>query len=454
MEEYADLFDTSRPGRTNVIQHEINTGNNSPIALKPYYRRSPLEKEFIKEEIDRMLKENIISPSDSPWSAPVVVAKKKNGKFRFCVDYRQLNQITIKDQYPLPRINDLLDTFGKAKYFSTLDLTCGYWHVEVKPKDRKKTAFITNEGLYEFNVMPFGLTNAPATFQRLMNKIFKPYLNKFVVIYLDDTNIFSSTFEEHLQHLRKVLNEIGKSELKLQPDKCHFGKTTLSFLGHIISKNGIQPDPAKVSAVEHFPIPTNLTILRGFLGLASYYRRFIKDFAKIATPLHQLMRKDQSFTWTTEHQEAFEELKSRLTSAPILIYPDFEKPFVLYTDASSFGLGAVLSQKTNDGKEHVVAYASKRTDNTQKNYFATELECLAVVWAIQLFRPYLQSNIPFTLVTDHSALKGLINKPKLSGKLARWITTLNEYNFKVEHRKGRLHSNVDPLSRHFQEKVT
>ena len=287
-----------------------------------------------------------------------------------------------------------------------------------------------------------------------MNKIFKPYLNKFVVIYLDDTNIFSSTFEEHLQHLRKVLNEIGKSGLKLQPDKCHFEKTTLSFLGYIISKNGIQPDPAKVSAVEHFPIPTNLTILRGFLGLASYYRRFIKDFAKIATPLHQLMRKDQSFTWTTEHQEAFEELKSRLTSAPILIYPDFEKPFVLYTDASSFGLGAVLSQKTNDGKEHVVAYASKRTDNTQKNYFATELECLAVVWAIQLFRPYLQSNIPFTLVTDHSALKGLINKPKLSGKLARWITTLNEYNFKVEHRKGRLHSNVDPLSRHFQEEVT
>jgi len=222
-----------------------------------------------------------------------------------------------------------------------------------------------------------------------MNKIFKPYLNKFVVIYLDDTNIFSSTFEEHLQHLRKVLNKIGKSGLKLQPDKCHFGKTTLSFLGHIISKNGIQPDPAKVSAVEHFPIPTNLTILRDFLGLVSYYRRFIKDFAKIATPLHQLMRKDQSFTWTTEHQEAFEELKSRLTLAPILIYPDFEKPFVLYTDASSFGLNVVLSQKTNDGKEHVVAYASKRTDNTQKNYFTTELECLAVVWAIQLFRPYL-----------------------------------------------------------------
>jgi hypothetical protein len=326
--------------------------------------------------------------------------------------------------------------------------------VEVKPKDRKKTAFITNEGLFEFNVMPFGLTNAPATFQRLMNKIFKSYINKFVVIYLDDTNIFSNTFEEHIEHLRKVFDKIRESGLKLHPKKCHFGKTTLNFLGHIISKNGIQPDPAKTMAVKEFPIPTNLTELRGFLGLASYYRRFVKDFAKIAAPLHQLMRKDQPFIWTTEHQEVFEELKSRLISAPILIYPDFEKPFILYTDASSFGLGAVLSQKVEDGKEHVVAYASKRTDNTQKNYYASELECLAVVWTIQLFRPYLQSKIPFTLVTDHSALKGLFNKPKISGKLARWIMTLNEYDFKIEHWKGRIHSNVDPLSRYFQQEVT
>ena len=219
-----------------------------------------------------MLKQNIISPSDSPWSAPVVVAKKKDGKFRFCVDYRQLNKVTIKDQFPLPRIDDLLDTFGKAKYFTTLDLTCGYWHVEVKPEDRKKTAFITNEGLYEFNVMPFGLTNAPATFQRLMNKIFRSHINKFLVIYLDDTNIFSETFEEHLQHLKITFDIIRKSGLKLHPNKCHFGKTSLAFLGHIIGKNGIQPDPAKIVAVQNFPIPTNLTILRGFLGLASYYR--------------------------------------------------------------------------------------------------------------------------------------------------------------------------------------
>jgi deoxyuridine 5'-triphosphate nucleotidohydrolase len=443
--EYHDLFDNEIPGKTDIIQHEINLEDTKPIALKPYYRRSPLEKEFIQDEIDKMLRQGIIKPSDSPWTAPVVVVKKKEGKLRFCVDYRQLNKVTTKDQFPLPRIDDLLDTLGKAKYFSTLDLASGYWQVEIKPEDRPKTAFITTEGLYEFNVMPFGLTNAPATFQRLMNKVFKNQLNKFVIIYLDDTNVYSTTFEDHLLHLRIVFDKLRQSGLKLQPSKCHFGKTSLAFLGHVISKDGIKPDPAKISAVKNFPKPHNLTVLRGFLGLASYYRRFVKDFAKIAAPLHQLMRKDQPFIWTTEHQEVFEELKHRLISAPILIYPDFDKPFILYTDASSFGLGAVLSQKAEDEKEHVVTYASKRTDNTQKNYYASELECLAVVWAIQLFRPYLQSNIPFTLVTDHSALKGLFNKSKISGKLARWIMTLNEYNFKIEHRKGRIHSNVDPL---------
>jgi len=340
--EYQDLFE-EQPGKTKLIQHEINLEITHPIALKPYSRRSPLEKEFIQDEIDRMLKQGIISPSESPWSAPVVIVKKKGGKLRFCVDYRQLNKVTKKDQFPLPRIDDLLDTFGKAKYFSTLDLASGYWQVEIKPEDREKTAFITNEGLYEFNVMPFGLTNAPATFQRLMNKIFKEQLNKFVVIYIDDTNVFSTTFEKHLIHLRTVFDKLRINGLKLQPSKCHFGKTSLAFLGHIIGKDGIQPDPNKVSAIQQFPIPTNLTILRGFLGLASYYRRFVKDFAKKAAPLHQLIRKDQPFIWTEKCQEAFEQLKQHLISSPILIYSNFEKPFFLYTDASSFGLDAVLT---------------------------------------------------------------------------------------------------------------
>jgi len=251
-----------------------------------------------------------------------------------------------------------------------------------------------------------------------MNKIFKEQLNKFVVIYIDDTNVFSTTFEKHLIHLRTVFDKLRTNGLKLQPSKCHFGKTSLAFLGHIIGKDGIQPDPTKVSAIQQFPIPTNLTILRGFLGLASYYRRFVKDFAKKAAPLHQLMRKDQPFIWTEKCQEAFEQLKQHLISPPILIYPDFEKPFFLYTDASSFGLGAVLTQKDNEKKEHVIAYASRRTNEHERNYYATELECLAVVWAIQHFRPYLQSNIPFTVITDHTVLTTLFNKPNISGRLA------------------------------------
>jgi len=302
--------------------------------------------------------------------------------------------------------------------------------------------------------MPFGLTNAPATFQRLMNKVFKNYLNKFLVIYIDDTNIFSNNFKEHLIYLRLTLDKLRQTGLKLNAKKCQFGKTSLAFLGHIISRDGIRPDPAKIQAVQNFPIPHNLTVLRGFLGLASYYRRFVKDFALIAKPLHNLMRKEQPFEWTEDCQKALEQLKQKLTSPPILIYPDFNKPFLLYTDASSFGIGAVLAQKDEKNKEHVVAYASRRTDPSERNYYATELECLGVVWTVQHFRPYLQSNIPFTIITDHSALKSLFNTPKLTDRLARWVMTLREYTYNVEHRKGRLHSNVDPLSRHFPPEIT
>jgi len=415
--------------------------------LKPYYRRSPIENEFLEEEISKLLEDGIISPSESPWSAPVVIVKKKNGKLRLCVDYRQLNAVTIRDQYPLPRIDELLDSFKDCHYFSTIDLASGFWQVEMKPEDKPKTAFITKQGLFEFNVMPFGLTNAPATFQRLMNTVFREYIDKFIVVYIDDTTIYSKTFEEHLIHLRMTFDKLRQAGLKVQPDKCHFGKTSLPFLGYIIGKDGIKPDPAKVEKVQNFPAPTNLTELRGFVGLASYYRRFIINFAKIASPLHKLFHKDQPYNWTSKQQAAFEELKKHLTTAPILTYPDFTKPFILFTDASTLGLGAVLSQKDNEGKERVIAYASRRVSNAEANYSITELECLAVVWAIKLFRPYLQSHIPFELITDHSALKWLVHKPNPPGRLARWIMTLRDYNFTVTHKKGKTHSNVDPLSR-------
>ena len=271
------------------------------------------------------------------------MVKKKNGETRFCVDYRKLNQITKRDNYPLPRIDELLDDFGKAKWFSTLDLKSGYWQVEMDPADQAKTAFITRHGTYEYLVMPFGLTNAPATFQRLMNTVFANELHKFIAIYLDDLNIYSSSFEEHPQHLQHVFNLLRKAGLKLNTKKCFFGQQQLQFLGHIISENGIQPDNDKVDKVKNFPRPKNVSELRGFIGLASYYRRFIKDFATIAAPLHKLLKKDTLYQWNPACQEAFATLKHKLISAPILIYPDFEKEFILFTDASYSGLGTVLA---------------------------------------------------------------------------------------------------------------
>ena len=306
--------DLSQLGHTKVENHHIPIEVSIPIRQRAY-RVAPPEQDFIKEEINRMLKNDLIQPSESPWASPVVLVRKKNGKLRFCVDYRKLNSLTQRDCHPLPRIDELLDMFGCAKYFTTLDLASGYWQVAMAPEDQPKTAFITSYGLYEFKVMPFGLTNAPATFQRLMNKVFREEIGKFVAVYLDDIIIFSVTFEEHIQHLRQIFQQLKKAGLKLGRDKCEFGKTELAFLGHIVSGNGIAPDPSKIEKIKDFPIPKTLTELRGFLGLASYYRRFIQNFSTIAAPLHRLLRKDIPYEWTESQQAGFEYLKNCLITA-------------------------------------------------------------------------------------------------------------------------------------------
>jgi hypothetical protein len=447
LERNNDLFTTPEQilGRTDLEQHRIIVEHEHPIKQKAY-RMSPTENKFIDNEIQRMLEQGIITPSKSPWTSPVVLVAKKNGKTRFCVDYRKLNAITKKDAYPLPRIDEILDSMYNAKWFSSLDLASGYWQVGMDPRDRDKTAFITKQGTYEFNVMPFGLTNAPATFQRLMDKIFYEVKEKYVLVYLDDINIYSTTFEEHLEHLQDVFDRLREAGLKLGPDKCHFCKTELAFLGHSISDKGIAPDPAKIEKVQNFLIPTNLTELRGFIGLASYYRRFIQDFATITAPLNKLLKKDTPFIWTDECQQAFEFLKDALTTAPILSYPNFEEPFILYTDASYQGLGAVLGQKDEEGNEHVIAYASRSLDKAELNYAPTEIECLAAVWGMKYFRPYIYQST-FELVTDHAALKWLINKPDPSKRMARWIMTLTDYPYTISYKQGKRHHNADALSR-------
>lgn len=295
----------------------------------------------------------MIQPSNSPWASPVVMVRKRDGTHRFCVDYRELNSVTKADTFPLPRIDDLLDQLGAARYFSTLDLASGYWQIRMHPDSVEKTAFTTPHGLHEFRVMPFGLTNAPGVFQRLMERVLAglnpPDGAAFVVVYIDDVLVFSRSLEEHLEHLRRVILRICEAGLKLKPSKCHFIREEVEYLGHLITPQGLKTNARLTAAVAEFPRPQNVSEVRRFLGLSSYYRRFVSNFARVASPLHALTRKGAEFEWTNECEVSFQALKEKLTSAPVLAYPSFERPFVLETDASIAGIGAVLSQPQDDG---------------------------------------------------------------------------------------------------------
>lgn len=441
-----DVFarNPKRPERTTRVKHKINTGDHPPIKQRSY-RQSPTEQEIIEKEVREMLANGVIRLSKSPWSSPVVLVKKKDGTIRFCVDFRKLNEITKKDVYPLPRIDETLNKLKGMKYFTALDLASGYWQVEIDEEDKEKTAFITAIGLFEFNVMPFGLCNAPATFQRMMDEVFQDMDWKAGEDYIDDIIIASENLEEHKQDISKVFQKLKSFGLSVKLSKCKFAKTKLVYLGHLVSQMGIQPDLEKTKVIDTLNPPKDLKGLRRFLGLVGYYRRFINKFSKIAYPLNQLLQKGKIYNWNNECQVAFETLKRKLVEAPILAFPDFSKEMILYTDASTLGVGAILSQNI-DGKERVISYASRSINKHERNYSPTELECLAVVWAVNYFRHYIYGR-KFTIVTDHSALKYLMEIKSPSGRLARWALKLQEYEMEIKHRAGRVHNNVDALSR-------
>ena len=364
--EFADVFACSADdlGRTSIVRHEINTSGTRPIRQHP--RCLPLSQRVEAEaEIANMLQRGVIEPSSSPLASPIVLVCKKDGTTRFCVDYRRLKAANVKDSYPLPHIGDSLDTLSGSCWFSTLDLASGYWQVEVREEDRPKTAFTTGSGLYQFTVMPFGLCNAPATFERLMERVLSGLPWEVCLSYLDDIIVHAKTFEAELAQLRSVFTRLREAGLKLSPKKCHLFKKRVVFLGHVVSKDGVSTDPEKIRAVCDWPTPVSASTLRGFLGLCSYYRRFVRGFADIAAPLHRLTEKDKAFSWSEECNDAFHRLTQVLSQAPVLAYPTTEGAFVLDTDASNTGIGAGLSQ-TQGGEEKVIAYFSRSLTKAER----------------------------------------------------------------------------------------
>ncbi len=425
------------------VKHDVHT--EGPPIRQPLRRQSPHARQQTFQLVKEMLEHGVVTPSTSPWASPVVLVSKPDGKTRFCVDYRRLNDATHKDAYPLPRIDDTLDSLGGGKYFSTLDLTSGYWQIALTPDAAEKSAFPTPFGLFQFTVLPFGMCNAPSTFQRAMECCLAGLQWEQCMVYLDDVIVFSATFSQHLERLGNVFDRFRTSGLKLKPSKCSFAKEEVKYLGHIVSREGIQPDPAKVEAVKNWPIPTCTRDVRSFVGLASYYRKFIQNFAHSAAPLHRLCSTKVPFSWAEAEQISFDKLKQLLITHPVLTYPDFSKPFRLDVDACGVGLGAVLSQVV-DGKEHVVAYSSRVLTDCEKRYPITEKEGLALFSGVKNFKHYLYGRT-FLLVSDHDPLKYLRRTKDMSDRIWGWVLFLERFNYSVQHRPGNKHVNADALSR-------
>ncbi|KAI8510586.1 hypothetical protein Bbelb_115020 [Branchiostoma belcheri] len=445
LREFADIFQDN-PGRTTLTEHHIDTGNSKPVRQRAY-RVAQAHREKMREELQKMEEMGVIEPSKSEWASPVVLVPKKDGSIRFCVDFRKVNAVSRFDAYPMPRIDEMLDRLGKAKYITKIDLSRGYWQVPLTPESKSKTAFVTPFGLYQFHTMPFGLHGAPATFQRLMDNMLRG-TEEFADSYIDDLDIFSDGWDEHLLHLREIFTRLRNARLTVKPSKCHFAMKVVPLLGHVAGGGVVRPDEEKVRAVKEFPRPSTKKEVRAFLGLTGYYRRFIPQYADLAAPLTDLTgsRKPQVVEWTDVCEEAFQVLKGKLCDYPVLQSPDFERPFVLHTDASERGIGAVLSQMDGNGEEHPVVYTSRKLLPREQNYSVPEKECLAIKYAVENLRYYLLGR-EFEVVTDHHPLKWLDEMKDKNQRLTRWSLCLQPYRFTVTHRAGKAHGNADALSR-------
>nr|KYP41059.1 Transposon Ty3-G Gag-Pol polyprotein [Cajanus cajan] len=413
--------------------------NFPPVNIKPY-RYPHSQKTLMTTLITEMLTDGIIKPSTSPFSSPVLLVKKKDGTWRFCVDYRALNAITIRDRFPMPTIEELLDELGSAQVFSKIDLRSGYHQIRVNSSDTYKTAFRTFDGHYEFLVMPFGLSNAPSTFQATMNDLLRPFLRKCVLVFFDDILVYSNSFQDHLSHLTSVLQLLLSNQFYAKFSKCVFAMQSVAYLGHIISGKGILPDPEKIQAIVAWPPPRSFTALRGFLGLTGFYRKFVRNYATLATPLTDLLR-SPSFQWNSQAQQAFTKLKNTITTVPVLALPDFTVPFVIDTDASGTAIGAVLSQHG-----HPIAFFSKRLCPKLQAASVYVREMFAITEAIKKWRQYLIGHY-FQIITDQKSLKNLLTQVVHTPEQQKWAIKFLGYHFDILYRPGKQNIVADSLSR-------
>ena len=449
LQQYRDVFPPDLPCMLppqREVDHAIELLPGSTPTSRPAYRLSNSELDELKKQLAELTEHGLIQPSKSPFGAPVLFVKKKDGTSRMCIDYRALNKITIKNKYPLPRIDELLDRLHGAKVFSKLDLRSGYHQLRVKSEDVHKTAFRTRYGHFEFLVLPFGLTNAPATFMHLMQSIFRPYLDSFVIVFLDDILIYSKDEIEHAQHLRSVLDLLRQHKLYAKESKCELFKSSISFLGFIVSADGLRMEPHKVKAIVDWKPPTCPTDVRAFLGLAGHYRRFVKHFSAIASPMTELTKNDTVWHWSAEQQQSFDQLKQAITTAPVLVIPDEHLPFVVRTDASGFAVGAELLQDHGNGLQPV-AFMSKKMLPAEKNYPVHEQELLAIICALKEWRHYVYGK-EFRVITDHQSLRYLSTQPNLSARQIRWMEFLQQFEpFTIDYQPGKSNVVADALSR-------
>jgi hypothetical protein len=424
------------------IQHEIQLHQDVSLPNIGMYMMFVLENEEIKKQVQDLLERGVIRPSSSPCGSPIVLVPKKDGTWRMCMDFRALNKIMVKNRYPLPHIDDLLDQLKNAVYFTKLDLRSGYHQVRIAEGDVWKTSFKTKQGLFEWMVMPFGICNAPTTFMHVMNDVFRPFIDDFVIVYLDDILVFSRTWDEHVMHVKQVLDVLKREKLYVKLSKCEFGKTSLVYLGHIVGGGQLKIDPSKVEVIVNWPKPTSATEVRSFLGAVQYWRKFISNFSYIASPLHALTSVKQVFQWGGRHQKSFDTLKEKISTAPVLALPDLQQPFEIETDASAYAMGAVLMQQRKP-----IFFHSETFSKVVCNYPTYDKELYALVQSVKKWKHYLMGKETI-IHTDHQPLQYLQSQTKLQqSRHYRWMGFLQQFHLVIRYKKGINNKVVDMLSR-------